>query len=78
MKNEKVYGYVYNKDGYHSRPITMEYNAEAISSFIMRGYMAGGSLQITDMLDLPILQTVPHSYFIDYCRDQEFLTKELH
>lgn len=77
MKHKKVIGYIFNRDGYHSQPIYMDYNPETISTFIMRSYMSGGKILITDVLDICVIQTVPGTFFLDYCEDKEFLINEL-
>lgn len=72
-----VNGYIFNSEGMHSGPISLKWEPVTISSFIMKSCMASGKILITNMFDMPLLETIPGSFFLDYVDDKEFLSKEL-
>lgn len=69
---EIVYGYIYNREGYHSIGVKMTKNQ--IPNFIVETNLAP-KVTITDRSDNLILNTM--TGYVNRCPDQEYLIKEL-
>lgn len=70
----KVFGYVFDKDGLYEKRYVFEDTPENIANFIMRNMFY--KCTITDPLDNLILTSTVGG-FVDYCKDKEYLMKVL-